>query len=104
MDDDRLRPPLYDDGKGSDLCVVELNEEDLDEVAPFPIDRQIVQSLLDNAPNYLFWCVIQKRKYQQAINISSSVTSSSSSHKRDDSSKESISSNVVENVSSKKSQ
>ena len=58
MDDDRLRPPLYDDGKGSDLCVVELNEEDLDDVAPFPIDRQIVQSLLDNATNYL---VIQKR-------------------------------------------
>ena len=53
MDDDRLRPPLYDEGKGSDLCVVELNEEDLDDVAPFPIDRQIVQSLLDNAPNYL---------------------------------------------------
>ena len=58
MDDDRLRPPLYDDGKGSDLCVVELNEEDLDDVAPFPIDRLIVQSLLDNATNYL---VIQKR-------------------------------------------
>ena len=53
MDDDRLRPPLYDDGKGSDLCVVELNEEDLDDVAPFPIDRQIVQFLLDNAPNYI---------------------------------------------------
>ena len=53
MDDDRLRPPLYDEGKGSDLCVVELNEEDLDDVAPFPVDRQIVQSLLDNAPNYL---------------------------------------------------
>ena len=63
MDDDRLRPPLYDDGKGSDLCVVELNEEDLDEVAPFPIDRQIVQSLLDNASNYLVGQVIQTRTH-----------------------------------------
>ena len=63
MDDDRLRPPLYDDGKGSDLCVVELNEEDLDEVAPFPIYRQIVQSLLDNAPNSLVGYGLSKRDY-----------------------------------------